>query len=123
LNTGDGRARGASAAAAAASAFAEGASLAAAAAEAVGELARDAVDGLGNGPVSREQPAEAQPVAAGPVKVGAPDPRLDDVTVWVALAAGAADAPPENATNAIGSDNSDSRVMVLRTRLFLIGCI
>ena len=29
-----------------------------------------AVDGLTNGPVSREQPEDAQPVAADPTKVG-----------------------------------------------------
>lgn len=58
------------------------------------------MDGAGNGPVSRAQPAEAQPVAAGPVKVGEDLPRLEDVTALVrALAAfvtGAAVAPPRD---------------------------
>src|SRR5262245_32844039 len=37
----------------------------------------EAVDGVGKGPNSSAQPAEAQPVAAGPTKVGLNCPRLD----------------------------------------------
>ena len=82
------------------------------------EADRPAVDGAGNGPESREQPADAQPVAAGPTKVGAAVPRLDDVTALVVLATRAAEAPPETATaSAIGSDNSDTRARDLRTSL------
>jgi hypothetical protein len=40
----------------------------------------DAVEGVGKGPESSEQPEE-QPVAAGPTKVGEKVPRLDDVIV------------------------------------------
>jgi hypothetical protein len=36
------------------------------------------VDGVKNGPVSKVQP-EAQPVAAGPTKVGANSPKLVDL--------------------------------------------
>ena len=86
LKTGDGSACGGSAAAAeAASCFAVAAFFAAAAAAAAEDDAvRDAVDGVRNGPVSKEQRAEAQPVAAGPANVGAFVPRLDDVTGWLA---------------------------------------
>ncbi len=41
--------------------------------------AKDAVDGVANGPVSRSHPL-AQPVAAGPTKVGEKVPRLEEVT-------------------------------------------
>jgi hypothetical protein len=41
---------------------------------------RDAVEAVGKGPWSNEQP-EAQPVAAGPTKVGENVPRLEDVIV------------------------------------------
>lgn len=41
---------------------------------------KDAVEGVKKGPVSKEQPAEVQPVAAGPTKVGENCPKLDDVT-------------------------------------------
>ena len=70
------------------------------------------MDGVGNGPVSRSQPGEVQPVAAGPVKVGVNVPRLDDLTwlvaltVLVVLAADA--APPERTTSVIGRANSVS---------------
>ena len=40
------------------------------------------MDGEKKGPVSKEQP-EAQPVAAGPTKVGENSPKLDDVTALV----------------------------------------
>jgi len=43
---------------------------------------REAVDGEKNGPVSKEQP-DAQPVAAGPAKVGGNSPKLDDLIVFV----------------------------------------
>jgi hypothetical protein len=72
--------------------------------------------------VSKEQP-EAQPVAAGPVKVGETLPRLLDLTVLVVLTvpvvvATRADAvPPEAMTSATGSDNSDSRVKDFRAIL------
>jgi hypothetical protein len=49
---------------------------------------RDAVDGVGKGPVSKEQPTEAQPVAAGPTKVGVNSPKLVDVMLGVAFCAG-----------------------------------
>jgi hypothetical protein len=75
------------------------------------------VDGEGNGPVSREQPAEAQPVAAGPVKVGGAVPRLVDVTVLAGLAALADATPPEDTRSAVGSDSSDSSASDLRTKL------
>jgi len=119
LKTGDGSACGGSAAAAdAASCFAVAAFFAAAAAAAAeDDAARDAVDGVRNGPVSKEQPAEAQPVAAGPANVGAFVPRLDDVTVLVALAARADAVPPERTTSAAGSDNSDNSANNLRTRV------
>jgi len=65
--------------------------------------------------VSREQLAGAQPLAAGPAKVGEAVPRLVDVTVLVVLATRAAAAPPEKTTSAIGSDNSDSSASDLRT--------
>src|SRR5215471_20303253 len=64
--------------------FAAAAGFAAAAAGA--EADRPAVDGVRNGPVSREHPAVAQPVAAGPAKVGASVPMLVDVMVLVVLA-------------------------------------
>ena len=44
---------------------------------------RDAVDGEKKGPVSKEQPEAAQPVAAAPTKVGEYFPKLDDVTALV----------------------------------------
>ncbi|MGA8458175.1 MAG: hypothetical protein WB800_22420, partial [Streptosporangiaceae bacterium] len=75
-----------------------------------------------NGPVSNEQP-EAQPVAAGPVKVGETLPRLLDLTALVVLTVLAAVAtradavPPEATTSATGSDNSDSRVKDFRAIL------
>lgn len=81
-----------------------------------------AVDGVENGPVSRWQPL-AQPVAADPVKVGKNVPRLDEVTVLVVAATRADAAPEEKTASASGSDNSESRVTVLRTRLFLIRCM
>ena len=121
LKTGDGIACGPSFTPAA-SCFAVAAFFAAAAA-AGDEADRPAVDGAGNGPVSREQPAVAQPVAAGPVKVGDEVPRLDEVTVLVALtvlvvvATRADAAPPERTTSATGSDNRDSSANNLRTRL------
>jgi hypothetical protein len=62
---------------------------------------RSAVDGEKNGPVSKEQP-EAQPVAAGPTKVGEYSPNLDDV---MALVTGAA-ATPEAATSATAIHSS-----------------
>ncbi|HTS99712.1 MAG TPA: hypothetical protein VMI33_24140 [Streptosporangiaceae bacterium] len=61
-------------------AFAVAAFLAAAAA-AGDDPETDAVDGVRNGPESREQPEAAQPVAAGPAKVGLTVPRLEVVTV------------------------------------------
>jgi hypothetical protein len=77
-----------------------------------------AVDGVENGPESSEQPGEVQPVAAGPTKVGAAVPRLDEETAVVAaLATGAADAPPAETTSATGSANSDSITNDLRTNL------
>jgi hypothetical protein len=121
LKTGDGIACGPSVAAAA-SCFAVAAFFAAAAA-AGDEAGRFAVEGEGNGPVSREQPAVAQPVAAGPVKVGDEVPKLDEVTMLVALtvlvavATRADAAPPDRTTSATGSDNSDSSANNLRTRL------
>jgi hypothetical protein len=81
------------------------------------EADRPAVDGVLNGPVSREHPAVAQPVAAGPVKVGAPVPRLVDVMVLDVWATRADAAPPERATSAIGRDNMDRITSALRTRL------
>ena len=58
--------------------------------------AKDAVDGETNGPVSRSHPL-AQPVAAGPTKVGEKVPRLEEVTVeWRGFAT-LADAPGETA--------------------------
>src|ERR1700689_1620927 len=122
LKTGDGIACGPSFAAAA-SCFAVAAFFAAAAAAAGDEAKSPAVDGDGNGPVSREQPSVAQPVAAGPVKVGDEVPRLDEVTVLVALtvvvvvATRADAAPPERTMSATGSDHSDSSANNLRTRL------
>jgi hypothetical protein len=121
LKTGDGIACGPSVAAAA-SCFAVAAFFAAAAA-AGDEADRPAVDGDGNGPVSREQPAVAQPLAAGPVKVGDEVPRLDEATVLVVLtvlvvvATRADAAPPDRTTSATGSDNSDSSANNLRARL------
>lgn len=115
LKTGDGIACGPSVTPAA-SCFAVAAFLAAAAA-AGDEADRPAVDGAGNGPVSREQPAVAQPVAAGPVKVGGEVPKLDEVAVLVVPATRADAAPPERTTSATGSDNSDSSANNLRTRL------
>jgi hypothetical protein len=65
------------------------------------------------GPVSKAHPAEAQPVAAGPTKVGAKLPRLDDVTPLgeevVVFVADAAVAPTGATTSATTSDNRDSR--------------
>jgi hypothetical protein len=100
---------GSDAAAFAASVFAA----AAPAATAGDEAERPAVDGVETGPVSREQP-EAQPVAAGPVKVGVYRPRLDDVTALVralvvALVTGAAAAPMGAMASATTSDSADSR--------------
>jgi hypothetical protein len=43
-----------------------------------------------NGPVSKEQPFESQPVAAGPAKVGANSPKLDDETLGVLVTGAAA---------------------------------
>ena len=64
--------------------------------------AKDAVDGETNGPVSRLHPL-AQPVAAGPVKVGEKLPRLEEVTPEPCGFAILADAPGEIAANiAIG---------------------
>jgi len=64
------------------------------------------VYGEKSGPVSKEQPEEAQPVAAGPTKVGEYCPKLDDVMAvvgpLVVVAAGAA-APPEATTSATAS--------------------
>ena len=74
-------------------------------------LAVPAVDGEDVGPVSREHPAEAQPVAAGPVKVGAPSPRLDEVTglVWALIVvAGVAFAPAWVTNRAATSERTDS---------------
>ena len=96
---------------------------AAPAATAGDEADRPAVDGVGNGPESSEQPGEVQPVAAVPTKVGEPVPRLVDLTVWVdltvlvVLATRADAAPPERTTSATGSDNTDSSASDLRTRL------
>src|SRR5215469_14151773 len=45
-----------------------------------------AVDGVERGPNSSAQPAEAQPVAAVPTKVGLNCPRLDDLTALAVLA-------------------------------------
>src|SRR5215469_9080962 len=98
----------------AASWFAVAAFLAAAAAD--DEADSPAVDGVGNGPVSREQLAGAQPLAAGPVKVGEAVPRLVDVTVLVVLATRAAAVPPEKTTSAIGSDNTESSASDLRIK-------
>jgi hypothetical protein len=39
----------------------------------------DATDGVGKGPVSNEQPADAQPVAAVPTKVGENVPKAEEV--------------------------------------------
>jgi hypothetical protein len=65
--------------------------------------ANDAVDGDTNGPVSRLQPL-AQPVAAGPTKVGEEVPRLEEVTLEPWGLAILADAPSETPANiAIGS--------------------
>jgi hypothetical protein len=121
LKTGDGIACGPSVTPAA-SCFAVAAFFAAAVAAAE-EAGRFAVEGEGNGPVSREQPAVAQPVAAGPVKVGDEVPKLDEVTVLVALivlavvATRAEAAPPDRTTSATGSDSRDSSANNLRTRL------
>src|SRR5271163_3304453 len=41
------------------------------------EAEKDSVDGVWTGPVSKAQPREAQPVAAGPTKVGEYSPKLD----------------------------------------------
>lgn len=88
--------------------------------------AAQSVEGARNGPVSREQPAAAQPVAAGPVKVGAFWPRLDVVTAVVRVLAAPATraaAGPEMASSATGKDSTESTTAVLRRRLFfLIGC-
>jgi hypothetical protein len=73
---------------------------------------RLAVDGVLVGPVSKEHPAEAQPVAAGPTKVGAKFPRLDDVTplvLAVAFVAEAALAPTGATTSATTSDSRDRK--------------
>lgn len=91
---------------------------------------RDAVDGEKKGPVSREQP-EAQPVAAGPAKVGEYFPKLDevmplvldDVMPLVPFVTGAAPAVPEASISATGNDSNDSSATVLYTRFFLIACI
>ena len=66
--------------------------------------------------MSKEHP-EAQPVAAGPVKVGETLPRLLDLTVLVVVATRAAAVPPEATTSATGSDNSDSSVNDFRAIL------
>jgi hypothetical protein len=68
---------------------------------------RLAVDGVLVGPVSKEQP-----VAAGPTKVGAKFPRLDDVTplvLAVAFVAEAALAPTGATTSATTSDSRDRK--------------
>src|SRR5579862_4152554 len=53
--------------------------------------------GTNVGPVSNAQPFESQPVAAGPAKVGANSPRLDELTTAFVTpcAAGAAALPLE----------------------------
>lgn len=72
----------------------------------------EAVDGVRMGPVSKEQPAEAQPVAAGPTKVGLKFPRLYGLTapvralVFVVVAV-AAVAPCGATISATASDNRD----------------
>ena len=84
----------------------------------------EAVDGEEKGPTSSEQPAEAQPVAAGPTKVGLNCPRLDDLTALAVLATGAAVAPVGTATRAMiseSSDRSDSRVNFRRIALSPVG--
>jgi hypothetical protein len=69
---------------------------------------RSAEDGVAVGPVSREQPGDAQPVAAGPTKVGEYVPKLDDVTELFPeeLVAGAAPAPLEATVTASASGSS-----------------
>ena len=84
----------------------------------------EAVDGEAKGPNSSEQPAEAQPVAAGPTKVGLNCPRLDDLTALAVLAAGAAVARVGTVTRAMiseSSDSIDSRVAFRRMALSLVG--
>ncbi len=71
------------------------------------------VDGVLTGPLSREQ-LVAQPVAAGPAKVGLNDPRLDEAIAPPELLCGAAAAGPPMATRSIaGRDSSDSSTAIL----------
>jgi hypothetical protein len=76
--------------------------------------ASDLVDGVGYGPDSSEQPAVAQPAAAGPVKVGEWSPRLEDVTLLVVrVVAAVAAAPPGAVTRAIGKERSATNIVIL----------
>ncbi len=90
--------------------------------------AKDAVDGVTVGPVSRSHPL-AQPVAAGPVKVGVKTPRLDVVTAdlavfaVVAVFAVLADAPPGAASSAIGSASMNKPAHSRCRVFFLVSCI
>jgi hypothetical protein len=81
--------------------------------------AKAAVDGVVDGPLSREQPL-GQPVAAGPANVGENCPKLDVVTAlaWapVALPVAAA-APPKAPSSSTGSDSNDSCATRLRMML------
>jgi hypothetical protein len=74
-----------------------------------GPSLKDLVLGVTVGPVSRSQP-DAQPVAAGPAKVGVTVPRLEEVTLAALAVAvvctGAAFAPPEAAIRPAGRASS-----------------
>ena len=85
-----------------------------------GPSLKERVLGVTVGPVSRSQP-DAQPVAAGPVKVGLKVPRLAEVTLAalavpaVAVAcAGAACAPPETAISPTGRVSSAPAIRNLK---------
>src|SRR6185437_1730736 len=95
---------------------------------ACGLVAMDRVDGTRVGPVSREQPAVLQPVAAGPVKVGEDCPRLVDVgwpAPWCPLDVRdmdvAAVAPVVVVSSASGNKNIESSAAVPRSRLLPVG--
>src|SRR5580704_14802541 len=81
--------------------------------------AKDAVDGETNGPVSRLQPL-AQPVAAGPVKVGENVPRLEEVTLEPWGVAILADAAGETAANIAIGRPKPRRAADKRWRFFLL---
>jgi hypothetical protein len=85
---------------------------------------------VAKGPVSKAHPFASQPVAAGPAKVGANSPKLDDETMGLALVTGAAAVPMETrtkpqaiTTNKIEIENQPGLCLPLLAKLIRFSCV